>query len=703
MNAKKIMGAVLVALLAAALFVGAGAAADDVKMGTVFVYENTSVTGGVDLEDGVWTGANGAQVSVTNGVVYPGANFVAGDYKFNGTSVYVTYPTATYSVGAAINKIDYIALNGGNVYAGSNLTIAVTSASKNVKIDAVMNGATKIPYQTFINNAKAGKYSEEGKTYNFRAVFNSTNFVDGVPVDVLVDTVSALKYTVIGESDATISANVNTVYEGEYVTFTIKGTPGTNYILNTTGFKIYNDQYVAIPAYKDMGYNFTMPNIGQASFVAEVTDDEEATVTLYFLNKEGKEEKVDDAEIEIEVSAPVLTATVGADSYFIGENIVITGTSTNKVEKSSYDYYISGVNFKATELKIKEFDAGKTWKVTLITENVNETGSAKKLDVGTYTISMKDGDKTVKTVAVALKQPFISVLEAPEVVVQNTDAEFVINAEATTEGIQWYLFGTNYFTFGAVDSPDDAKKTPNQYTVKLAKKTTDNMSAGQYFMVFQHPMYDQEFQINASTNGDINLEAKPLFNVYDRQTANAAQALCDALDSQNFDDMYVKYSFFIVGQDESFSMSDLPTKVVKGDKIVISGVDTVNAEDGTVTVEMISTAFAAVPKETVGSAAFIVATTTIAEDGTWEITLDTTDLNVDEYSLSVAINAIPKKTVTVDVVAAEDKPEQPEQPTDKPEQPEQPEQPTEPETPGFGALAALAGLGAVAVLLLRRE
>ena len=35
MNAKKIMGAVLVALLAAALFVGAGAAEDPTDIGTV--------------------------------------------------------------------------------------------------------------------------------------------------------------------------------------------------------------------------------------------------------------------------------------------------------------------------------------------------------------------------------------------------------------------------------------------------------------------------------------------------------------------------------------------------------------------------------------------------------------------------------------------------------------------------------------------
>ena len=44
MNAKKIMGAVLVALLAAALFVGAGAATDPTDVGTVYAYTNLSFT-----------------------------------------------------------------------------------------------------------------------------------------------------------------------------------------------------------------------------------------------------------------------------------------------------------------------------------------------------------------------------------------------------------------------------------------------------------------------------------------------------------------------------------------------------------------------------------------------------------------------------------------------------------------------------------
>ena len=227
-------------------------------------------------------------------------------------------------------------------------------------------------------------------------------------------------------------------------------------------------------------------------------------------------------------------------------------------------------------------------------------------------------------------------------------------------------------------------------------------------MVIQHPMYDGKFNIAAvgekfylNTSADATATGQFLFDVNERQTANAAQALCDALDTQNIDDMYVKYSFFVIGEDESFVINEIPETVAQGSTFTVSGTATSAAGDY-VTVEMISTAFAAVPKETVGSAAFIAVTTTVADDGTWEITLDTSDLNVDEYSLSVAINGINKETVTVNVVEGADTPDTPDTP-DVPDTPDTPDTPTEPTTPGFGALAALAGLGAVAVLLLRRE
>ena len=728
MNAKKIMGAVLVALLAAALFVGAGAATSDYK-GTFFAYQ----TGATDV-NGAWTNGDN-KVTVTDGKV--SAVPVPGTYTQGDYTAYFTNPTASYSALGTISvggTVEYIVDNGGKVYTSSTFVLTPFTSVTGIGVSQVFvtYPSGLVANMTLDAFNAIAPFTEKG-TYKVQALFDKSKFITGVNSKYLIDTLNSFTFTVVDAEDATLSASVDKVYNGEYVTFTIEGSIGQEYTLELVGFGLTGKDQV-VPFEDDVEeengeekllVTFTMPNSGVATFqfVADAGDEDEATAKLIF-----DEEEID--EVEIAISAAELTATLGAPSYYIGDEIIISGTSTSDLSTSKLSFTITGTNFKETLLDYDESDAeknefGKTWKVALITDGVTEENDGKKgLDVASYTIKIyqanyanqdaletaiagENGEKPVKTVVVKLNQPFISIIEAPEVVTQGTEAKFIINAEAT-EYIRYYIFGTNFFF--ASENVDNDKGIANQFTAKLSKLQTkaENMSTGQYFMVIQHPMYDKQFNIaadndafylNTSVTADED-NGQLLFNVNKCQTANAAQALCDALDSQNIDDMYVKYSFFVVGEDESFTISDIPKEIAKGTTLVISGVDTANA-DATVIVEMVSTAFAAVPKETVGSAAFVAVTTEVAEDGTWEVTLDTSELNIDEYALTVKIAEDVKKNVNINVVEAADEPVTP--PTDKPDEPVTPPQDDAPETPGFGALAALAGLGAVAVLLLRRE
>ena len=726
MNAKKIMGAVLVALLAVTAFAGVAAAAD---LGTYFPYQKVNNDA---LNNGTWTfGSN--QVVVSDNIIQA-ESVVAGTYVNGDNTSYFTNPTATYKlVAETASHVKYVVKNGGNVYHGDKLTLTISPLA-NVTVTNMLvtfpNGDVVNYSKNYYTDSTSGTgaaYKLATGTHKVVAIFEKTEFADGMLDNLLFDTLNSFTFNVVEADKATISASVDTAFNGEVIDVIVTGKPGAELAFNLTHASMETSQYVKL-AQTATGYNFTMPNNGEVTFQIKVNessypnDEKEDTVIIKLFNEETNK-PVKNAEIEIDISAPVTTATLSASSYYIGDVIKISGTSTADVQ--TYTFTISGTNFKETLLTPDTTDAnankgGKNWKAALKTDDVNETGSNKKLDVGTYTIKIYQGSawggntEPVKTVAVALKQPFISIIDAPEVVVQGTEAKFLINAEAVTEAdkILAYFFGTNYFEQKVGDVKDE--DIPNQFTVTLSKQNTNatNMSAGQYFAVFQHPMYDQKFNImandtafylNTSNNAVQDNVAKGtfLFNVDVRQTANAAQALCDALDSQNIDDMYVKYSFFVVGEDESFTISEIPTTVAQGETLTISGVSTA-AEGKTVQVEMLSTAFAAVPKETVGSAAFILVTTEVAEDGTWEVTIDTSDLNVDEYSLKVACGDDTWKNVKINVVEAADKPDTPDTP-DVPDTPDTPDEPTEPETPGFGALAALAGLGAVAVLLLRRE
>ncbi|MEE1136791.1 MAG: PGF-CTERM sorting domain-containing protein [Methanocorpusculum sp.] len=698
MNAKKIMGAVLVALLAAALFVGAGAAVTTEADGDiVFVNQMVSKT----IYGGNWVGPNGAYTpadvpAASATKVYFGE---AGTYtaKVNDRTITLTVKAPELVIAGVVDgKYTFIP---GDFYQGNGEGVIYIQnpASNAVTYTLYYNGEKQNNNAqiTVPNDATTGK-----KT--IQAEFNAGAFVAGTTPEQLIT--APVTFSVVdGETAVAISAAATSVLKSDNIKLTVTGQPGIAYnvtfdygaftVAKQIGFNTFaNINGTVVGADQKTGIQFTMPAGGKATFnikaVEAVAGDSEK-ITVQAVGGTKK------ASVIIEFKKGTISAKADAASYYVGDIVTITGTrTTGQISNLT----IKGTNFVNETLMDYNTvfaweNSGNNFEFTLDTSKILDNG--KKLDVGTYTLTL-NASGTKATVPLVLKQPFISIVEAPEVIVQDTEAEFIINAEAAAE-IAYYIFGTNYFAYGKTENhpeDDEGEEILTQFVVELNETQTKGMDAGQYFAVFQHPMYDKELNIEAVGTA-IMLGEVTLFNVDVRQTANAAQALCDALDTQNIDDIYVKYSFFVVGEDESFTISDIPTEVAKGDKIVISGVDTANAGK-TIQVEMISTAFAAVQKDTVGSAAFIVVTTEVAKDGSWEITLDTSDLNVDEYSLSVAINSVEKKNVNVNVVEGADEPV-------NPEQPEQPEQPVAPATPGFGALAALAGLGAVAVLLLRRE
>ena len=711
MNAKKIMGAVLVALLAAALFVGAGAADTTTKdYGAVFVYE--AETG---LEEGLWTNGDATVTIGANGNVTAVTNFVPGTYKNASGTLYVGYPAATISGIAGAGKAAYPFI-GANLYEGD--AVVITNASLSTKVDAAgylitfPNTTTIEQTETELNNLIP---TLPKGTYKIAVYFNYENFTTGADVELLQTT--PVTFTIVEADDATITASADQLNKGEVFTITVTGKPGTKYLVNGTAgaFKIPAGQ----PGISFIGQNatFEMPNNGKVSFniAGDVGAKEKETLKLWYNGTGDSYWNYTKESITVKFAKGTITAKAEAASYFVGDIVKITGTTSDgeienvTIKGTNFDAYIiqsttQKPGFVADSMKLGD-GVTQTFEFKINTGLVVDDD--KKLDVGTYTLTIETANAKA-TVALVLKQPFISIAEAPEVIVQGEDAEFVINAEAA-EKIGYYIFGTNYFVCspapaGITEHPEDAEGEPieNQFLIELdGDDVTSKMAAGQYFAVFQHPMYDGEFNVTGA-NWVINVNSgEYTIDVKDRQTANAAQALCDALDMQGIDDMYAKASFFIVGKDASFTISEIPTTVAQGETITISGVSTAAAEDY-VTVEMISTAFAAVPKETVGSAAFIVVTTQVAEDGTWEVTLDTSDLNVDEYSLKVACEGTTWKNVNINVVEGADTPDTPDTP-DVPDTPDTPDTPTEPTTPGFGALAALAGLGAVAVLLLRRE
>ena len=719
MNAKKIMGAVLVALLAAALFVGAGSA---IQSGTVFV--NQALPGTSSGYEVAWVGSNGVFTPLSDGagnVYFPAGSEGVYTYETSTDKYTLTVKSPEVFVSGIAGSGDYAyQFIDGTYYIGTTISSGKLVVS-NPAIE--MAGTPYVIYLTYPNGEeleksaadiitllnKNGNDAPAVGTYSIRAVFKDNEFIDGT---LYTDRITkAVTFKVAEAGEGTIAAAVDQAIKGGNVKVTITGQPGLDYLIDFEAghFKVAGKQigFPGLTADTTTPITFKMPNTGSVEFImTSVADKVENSEKIQLVAKDDEGKFTDtQGSVTIKFEKGTITGATDAKSYFVGDEIKVSGTTTAGVIKfteiSGTNFYVNLTGDAAVGAVKYGTDTVKTFEFELKTADI--TDKNKKLDVGTYTLTLTTESGVKASIPVVLKQPFISIISAPEVVVKGDEADFIINAEAANE-IQWYIFGTNFFNASLSPVNTKVEDTTNQFEFTLSETFTDDMDAGQYFMVIQHPMYDKKFNINA-TGTTINLidgnKVTPLFNVDIRQTANAAQALCDALDTQNIDDMYVKYSFFVIGEDESFVINEIPEAVAQGSTFTVSGTATSAAGDY-VTVEMISTAFAAVPKETVGSAAFIVLTTQVADDGTWEVTFDTSDLNVDEYSLKVASGTETWKTVNVNVVEAADKPDTPVTP-DVPDTPDTPDTPTEPETPGFGALAALAGLGAVAVLLLRRE
>ncbi|PKL60148.1 MAG: PGF-CTERM sorting domain-containing protein, partial [Methanomicrobiales archaeon HGW-Methanomicrobiales-4] len=268
--------------------------------------------------------------------------------------------------------------------------------------------------------------------------------------------------------------------------------------------------------------------------------------------------------------------------------------------------------------------------------------------------------------------------------------------------------------------------------------------AGQYFVVVQHPMYNNEFDIYpdnplAPQNvlGSYPTRGSQLFKIGGQgalQGTDAAEALVQAINSPMVDDTYTKLQFLV--EEPKVTINPIGEQKV-GSKFEIAGTTNLMYDDNDLLVEVTSSSFKPTDKSQSGE--FSGATGTVkVQQGTdglnkWSFTVDASTFKPDEFIVRVSgvttdvvetalfniveaggapvapiaaptvapvVNATPEAPVANATVAATAAPtEKPtEVPTTVPPTPE----PTQ-KSPGFGALVALAGLGAVAFLVTRRN
>jgi len=452
------------------------------------------------------------------------------------------------------------------------------------------------------------------------------------------------------------------------------------------------------------------------------TDDRQFTIRVQDVTNPAT---YDEIKVKVEKGAVTITAA-GTGTYYIGEEITLEGTCT---ESDDVYLFITGPNLPsdgASMINPRNAVIPTTtgWNSIRVPVEADDTWSEKwntgtitgTLDAGGYTIyavsapADKSGlsDAEYDTISIQLRSGFISAVTSGAVVAKGDDLKLTGVAQGDPDDVHVWIFGKNYYgTMGGLEVRSENVEDDGTFEFELDGSDTEHLSAGQYFVVIQHPMANGYGVDVIPGTGMIWSIDKPLgVPITNLQAAAAANALIKELDSPSIDDTYVKLTFVV---EEPRILIDPIGDVPAGSTFTISGTTNLAVGD-TLNVEVTSAAFTPSGKGEESGFASVARTTEVkAGDGAnvWSVEIDGSSFKPDQYIVTVeCIETDTTATTNFNVVEAV-----PSTPTVTPTGTvttttppvETTVTPTGTETPGFGALLALAGLGAVAYLVLRRD
>jgi len=458
----------------------------------------------------------------------------------------------------------------------------------------------------------------------------------------------------------------------------------------------------------------------------------------------GSSVKSDEVDVKVEKGAVTIVAA-GDQSYYLGEEIKFSGTNTE-----SYKTYlfIIGPNLQAVGSQI-QIDNPRSLPVTdnvpatfkAVDVNGDNTWSWKwgtstvALDAGTYTIYAVSQPRDAShlqsaafgTVSIIIKKPFVSATASQSTVAQGDKIFITGTAEGNPKGVMIWILGKNYPTDinGVVT---ESVNSDASFKHEVTQTQTKTMYPGQYFVVVQHPMQNNQFDVYPSAVGapvgsvyvyNRMLGALPgvkIFNLLggsSLQGSDAAEALVQGINDPNVDDTYTKLQFLV--EVPVIRIDPIGDKHV-GDKFTITA-STNLAVDDEILVQVYSSSFKPTQKSQSGEFSGATGTVKVAkgDSGMNKISfdVDSSTFKPDEYIVTeeailqtatgtalfnvldgTAPTAVPTTVaVTTAVPTAVPTTIATAVPTAIPTT----------KSPGYGALIALIGLGAVAFIVVRRH
>jgi hypothetical protein len=250
----------------------------------------------------------------------------------------------------------------------------------------------------------------------------------------------------------------------------------------------------------------------------------------------------------------VVTITaIGSQAYYMGEEVVFSGMNTDS--DSTYLFltgpnlpngggkltppYQSPVSGDPGSFTMVKTQPDKTWEYTWYTYN-------GRLDAGTYTVyavskpESKDQFNdltTYGTVSIVYKKPYITADISPATISKGVPFTVFGVAEGVPPDVQIWILGKNYYSKSIEPVNPDAS-----YKYVVPQEVTSNLASGQYFVIVQHPMQNNRFDIDVSGDYVRSLNMNNGTNLFrisgpgSLQGSDAAEALITAISMQEAHD-----------------------------------------------------------------------------------------------------------------------------------------------------------------------
>lgn len=292
-------------------------------------------------------------------------------------------------------------------------------------------------------------------------------------------------------------------------------------------------------------------------------------------------------EISFSVVKGSVSLATGKDVYAIGEEVKLSGYNT---ESCDTYLFITGPNLPShggrldqprqavrtgdpSSFTIASGDC-ETWEYRLYT---GELG----IDAGTYTIyavpSPVDrydlGSVPYQTIPLTLRRPYVSVSNRDETVARGDTLTLTgYSAGASGSDVAVWIFGRNFFRYDVAGVDRDGS-----FEYEIPSWMTDDMVAGEYVVIIQHPMSNGEFDLWPDGQRQLVLgiypyPGSPVFRVAgpgSLKGSDAANALVTALNSPFIDDTYTRYDIRVTSPRITIDPSSLRQET--GYPVIIEG------------------------------------------------------------------------------------------------------------------------------------